>query len=180
MGRGGGLQQSLLGNIYSNPFKLTDDISLRSSLSLGYRWGGINASGLSTIAAAILDWRLSTNSRLQLNYRFADRATTYSNSTFGKQSISGHLRLSDGKKWGVTLFMMTGLDYSSANILGDVSYHVDDNWRIGLRSTWNKFRDVSYSDTEFALGRRLGSRELMAVWSKSQNKIMLELGSGGF
>ncbi len=180
VGSSGGTQQSLLGNIYSNPFKFGDAISLRSSLSLGYRWGAANTSGLSTIATAMLDWRLSTTSRLQLNYRFADRATTLSNSTFGKQSISGHLRLSDGKKWGATLFAMTGLDYSSANLLADLSYYVDDNWRVGLRSTWNKFGALSYSDTEFALGRRLGNRELMAVWSKSQNKIMLELGSGGF
>lgn len=180
LGNSGGMQQSLLGNIYSNPFELSNDISLRSSLSLGYRWGNARASGLSTIAAAVLDWRISTNSRLQLNYRFADRATSYTSSTFGKQSLSAHLRLSDGKKWGASFFMMTGLDYSSANILSDLSYYLDKNWRVGLRSTWNKFGDLSYNDTEFALGRRLGSRELMAVWSKSQHKIMLELGYGGF
>lgn len=180
LGSFGGVQESLLGNIYSNPFELSSDISLRSSLSLGYRWGGATASGLSTIAAAVLDWQISTHSRLQLNYRFADRATSYTSSTFGKQNLSASLRLSDGKKWGVSIFMLTGLDYSSANILGDVSYYLDKNWRIGVRSTSNKFGDLSYNDTEFALGRRLGSRELMAVWSKSQHKIMLELGSGGF
>lgn len=180
LGNSVGMQQSLLGNMYSDPFKLGKDVSLRTSLGLGYRWGNERSSGMSTVAAAVLEWRMSSYSRLQLNYRFADRATSYTNSTYGKQNLSAHLRLSDGKRWGATMLLMKGLDYSSTNILTDLSYYLDSNWRIGMRSTWNQYGDLEYNDVEYALGRRLGSRELMAVWSRSQNKIMLELGSGGF
>lgn len=180
VGDDGGMQQSLLGNVYSKPFQLSKDLSLRTSFSLGYRWGSAQTSGLSTTAAAMVNWRLSSFSRLQLNYQFADRATAYTSSTSGKQNLSANLRLSDGKKWGATLLMTKGLDYSSTNLLTDLSYYLDKNWRLGMRSTWNRFGDDEYSDVEYALGRRFGSRELMAVWSKSKHKVMLELGSGGF
>lgn len=180
MGTLAGMQESLLGNIYTNPLKLGSSLSFRASAGLGYLWGSERSSGMSSLATAALDWKISRNSMLQLNYRFADRATSYTSSTFGKQSLSAHLRLSDGQKWRATMFMMHGLDYDSLNLLGDFSYYLDKNWRLGLRTTYNKFGDISYNDTEFALGRRFENRELMAVWSKSQNKVMLELGTGAF
>lgn len=180
MGTLEGMQQSLLGNVYTNPIKVGSAISMRASAGLGYLWGNSRSSGVSSLATAALDWKMSRHSMLQLNYRFADRATSYTSSTIGKQNLSAHLRLSDGKKWRATIFMMHGLDYDSLNMLGDFSYYLDKNWRLGLRTTYNKFGDISYNDTEFALGRRFENRELMAVWSKSQNKVMLELGTGAF
>ncbi len=180
LGSYAGLQESLLGNIYSNPFKIMKGVTLRTALGLGYRWGNELTTGLSTTATAVMDWRINPYSWLQINYRFAERATSYRSVTGGKQNLSANLRLSDGKRWGASLLLMYGLDYPSTNILGDVSYYLDRNWRIGLRSTWNEFQGISYDDMEFALGRRFGTRELMAVYSKSQKKLMLELGSGGF
>ena len=49
-----------------------------------------------------------------------------------------------------------------------------------MRSTTNNVGVSSYDDFELSLGKRIGNRELIAVWSKSQKQIMFELGSAGF
>ena len=175
-----GLQQSVLANIQSSAIRLGSSATFRSTLGMGYLWGSDRASGLSSVATAMLDWRLATYSRLQVNYRFADRATSYTSSVLGKQSLSANLRVSDGKRWGATLYAMRGLDYASSNFFGDLSYRVSREWRVGVRSTSNRYGDLHYNDTEYALGKLFGSRELIAVWSQSQQRVMLELGYGGF
>jgi len=173
------LTESLYGNMHSSPIKLSRNLSLRGSLGLGYLWGSERISGLSTLVTAVADWKLSKHSRMGLSYRFADRASVY-RGPVGRQSLSANWRLSDGKKWRASLFFIKGLDYPVMNILGDFSYYISKDWRVGVRSTVNEFGDLSYNDTELALGRRLGTRELMVVWSKSEGKLMLELGSAGF
>ena len=171
--------QSLHGNLYSKPVTLGQDLSFRGSLGLGYNFGNPSLSGLSTLATAVMNWKPSRYSNLDLSYRFADRASVYAVRT-GNQTLSGHFRMSDGKRWSASLFTIKGLDYSSMNVFADVNYLIARDWRVGVRTTLNEFQDISYNDLEFSLGRRLGNRELLAVWSKSQSKVMFELGSFGF
>ena len=167
---------------------LGQNLSLRSSVGLGYVWSDVASSGLSTLAAAMLDWKPSRYSSLEVSYRFADRAgirgsgvqTRSVSSHPGKQTLSANLRLGDGQKWRASIYTIKGLDYPSTNLFGDLSYRLARQWRVGLRSTANYYGGLSYNDFEISLGRTIGSRELIAVWSKSQKRVMFELGSSGF
>lgn len=119
----------------------------------------------------------------------------------GSQSLSASLRVGDGKKWWGNVYAIQGLNYGSTNVFSDFNYRLSSDWRFSARSTMNRFeypeREVipngdgtfttmtrtkvqSYSDLELALGKKFGNREILAVWSQREGKIMLELGSGGF
>jgi hypothetical protein len=98
----------------------------------------------------------------------------------GRQSLTASLTLGDRRKWYASIYGLKSLDNQMFNVYGDFSYRFNDQWRFEVRSTSNEWRGVYYDDLELALGKRIGKQEVMAVWSKSQNRLMFELGSGGF
>lgn len=188
--------QRLEGNVYSNPLALSRDLSLRTSAGVGYVWGS-GTTGLSTLGSAVLGCKLPKRGLFELNYRFVDKPDVYISYLVKKpdtneieektsvlnnarQTLSAMLRIGDNKKWRASLYAIKGLDYSALNVFANLSYRIDSNWRLGMRSTRNEYGKSSYNDFEISLGKTLGSRELLAVWSKSQKRIMFELGSGGF
>jgi len=173
------LQPSVQSNISTSPYKLAKNVSLTSSLGLGYIWGNaVSVGGLSSLGTTMLDWRFSPKSSLQLSYRYADRPSVYT-TLGGKQSLSASWRY-DSDKWQTGFYAVKGLDYHSMNLFADLSYRVTPLWRLGVRSTFNEFGNQSYNDLEFGLGRKIGTREILAVWSKSQHRIMFQLGSSSF
>jgi hypothetical protein len=192
-----GSTHGLDGRIYSAPVPLAKNLSFRGSAGVGYVWGDIRSTGPSTLGMAMLDWRLSKQTGLQLSYRYVDRPnitvsrlvrrpdtkdliTQFEQLDARRQTLSLNFRTGDGRKWRASLYAIQGLDYSATNVFADFDYRLNRDWRFGIRSTLADFANASYDDLELSLGRRFGQRELIAVWSKSQNKVMFELGSGAF
>lgn len=190
--------QRIEANIYSKPLSLLPNLSFRGSAGLGYVWGDSGLAGMSSRATAVLDYRLSRTSNLELSYRYTDRPNLYVTTRIQptpddprdviirelqnrRQVVSANLRLRDPEnRWYAAVYAMKGLDYDSLTVFGDFSYRLSPDWRLGLRSTMNDYGSLSYNDLEVMLGKTFGNRELIAVWSQSQNKIMFELGSAGF
>lgn len=171
--------QSIQSNAYSLPVNLARNLSFRYSMGLGCIIGDRNMSGLSSLASGVMDWKMSPYSSLQLSYRYADNASIYA-SSIGKQSLSANLIMSDGKKLRASVYAIKGLDYKSTNIFTDFSYQLHPRLQFGVRTTLNVYGTSSYKDLELSLGYKIEGRQLNAVWSKSQKKIMFELGSAGF
>lgn len=175
-------------SIFSSPYHIAKKVSLTSSVGVGYLWGDpVSGSGTSTTGLMMADWKISPRTNFSVSYRYANR-TGYTQ--LGKQSLTSSWRYS-GKRWQTSLYAVKGLDYTSLNMFADASYKVDRLWRIGVRTTLNQFlatiattpvsyKTQSYNDFEVQLGRMIGNRELIAVWSKSQHRVMFQLGSGVF
>ncbi len=121
----------------------------------------------------------------------------------GSQALSASLRLGDGNRWWGNIYALKGLNYGTSNIFTDFSYRLSPEWRFTIRTTANRYSyqrlvitpnpldpqhpGISYvptvqtfSDLELGIGKLFGSRELRAVWSRRDGRVMLELGSGGF
>ncbi len=177
----GKLAQFVEGDISSKPLPISKNMSLMYTAGLGYAWSDVIGNGITGHANAIVNWKLSGVSSFQLSYRYADR-TDLLYSTVGRQSLSGNLFLLDpNNRWRASLYAIYGLDYPSTSIFGDASYMVAPGWRLGVRSTYNSFGSYDpYNDLELAVGKSVGSRELIIAWSRSQGKLMFELGSTQF
>lgn len=192
-------------NLVTSPIPLTKNLKLRSSLALGYQWQNStddrnDMEGLSTIGSSVLDWKISQNNNMQLSYRYIQRPVFTKRFVDGQivdsrpatQSVSASWRFGKPSKWMVTMYGVKGLDFPNMSLFGDVSYRLDSQWRLGLRMTANKYRtrifedgdfvekDRSYDDLELILGKQMGAQEISLVWSKSQGRVLLELGSGSF
>ncbi|MDH7482546.1 MAG: invasin domain 3-containing protein [Armatimonadota bacterium] len=182
-----GFSETLRGNITSSPIKFSRDLDFRTSVGIGYVFGASSLSGMSINAYGSLNWNISRNNRFMLSYRFAERAG-YSSQLLDKQSLMASWIVGDMRKWNASIYAIKGLDTNSLTMFGSLSYRLNEDWRIGLRSTLNEFPSFNgttwvsntYNDFEVALGKRIGNQEVMAVWSKSQHKILFELGTGAF
>lgn len=188
--------EQLHGSMYSSPWKLGSGLSLRGSMGFGYVWGRPEIRGLSALASTVLDWKIAKNSQLQLNYSFNDRPNSRITRTVvrpgnqieeitqtiqnTRQNVSAMLRLGDGQKWQASVYAYKGLDYNVMNVLSYLSYRISPLWRVGVNSSISAAGKSRYDDLELEVGHMLGNRELIAVWSQSERKIMFELGSGGF
>ncbi len=187
--------QRLDTNIYTAPIKLTKTLSLRGAGSGGYVFGVGKLSGISSTATAVMDLKLRKQNSFQLSYRFSSRPTVGFHQITNQageqedawirehsrtQALSAYLRLGKVSKWFATMYATKGLDYPAQNLFVDVSYRLDSQWRLTARSTSNSFGASHYDDVEFGLGKVIGSRELIAVWSRKEGRVMLELGSSGF
>lgn len=177
----GGFNESLQGDLYSNPLPLSKNVFLSTSVSLGYLWSGMaqDATGLSKVASAIMRWNVSPAQSLQVGYSFADRPSVYS-TVSGKQNLTASWRYSLGNKLTASAYGIQGVDYSATNLYGDLSYRVSRLWRVGVRSTWNKYGAISYDDLQIQLGRMVGTREVSVVYSNNLRRFMLDLGYGVF
>jgi len=181
-------------NFFSSPFRLKPNLTVRCFGGLGYVFGDSSTSGLTTLGSAAMDWRISKTSSFQLSYRYLSRPVVYLSHTVGpsgsqqtqirsqtaNQSVTASLTLGDGNKWSASVFAMRGLDYPITTLFADFGYRFSPDWRFSVRSTFSQYGANSYDDLELALGKTISNRELLVVWSKSENKVMLELGSGGF
>lgn len=192
----GSTSERLDANLYTAPLRLGRDIAIRCTGGVGYVFGDSSMSGFSSLGAAVMDWKISSQNRLQLSYQFASRPFIYTSrrtsaqsetpesvqirSRTWTQSLSASLRLGDGKKWSASVYAIKGLGYPSTTLFADLSYRLSRDWRFSARSTMNRFGSVSYNDLELGFGKTFGSRELLAVWSQSENRVMFELGSSGF
>ena len=174
------IRQSLEGTINSMPLIVSPSISLRTSTGLAYLWGDKYTTGLSTIASAMVDCKLSSYGNLQLSYRYSDKSNVYSY-VLGRQSLAASLTAaSPNNNIRLSLYGIMGLDYNSFNLLGDLSYYFAPGWRFGVTSTINQYPTGCYNDLELALGKAIANRELILVWSKSKGRLLLELGSVSF
>lgn len=203
-------------NLTSERLKITRRLSFRSGLSLGYTWRNasefVPVSGPSTLGTAVMDWDVSPQNHFQLSYRYSDNANLYpvkvdateqqkedakrrfQDLNTSHHTLSANWTVRHNNKWDLSVYGIKGLDSTAMNIFSNLNYRFDKNWRVGVRTTWNRyltavvgtvpgtisFEPMSYNDLELSLSRTIGNREISAVWSKSERKLFFELGSGAF
>lgn len=211
--------QRIDANLYTNPISLSKSLSLRGSSSLGYLFDNTDLTGPSFLGNAVMNWKMSRQNNLQINYRYSSRPSYQyrdmdpDDGVFkpvrvveraGSQSVSASLRLGHGDKWSANVFALQGLNYVSSNVFADFNYRLSKGWRFTVRTTENRYQYSKsvvtpnpsnpsgppivtlvptiqhLSDMELGLGKVIGGRELFAVWSKKEGRVMLELGSSGF
>lgn len=197
--------QRISTNLATTPISLSKNIKLRSSLGLGYQWqdstnNQLETTGLTTIGSSVLDWKLSKNNKMQLSYRYIQRPSYTRSFKDGKmvdtkparQSISANWRFGKPDKWIMSIYGIKGLDYPNMSLFGTLNYRINSQWRLGVRATSNLYKHRvyangnfvehtnSYDDVELVLGKKFGDQEIAAVWSKSDGRILFELGSGAF
>jgi hypothetical protein len=173
------LTPSVLGNVYTTPYNITKTLSIAGSGSLGYLWSDQSSlSGMSEIATTGLTWKISPKMNCMMGYRYAANASVYATDV-GTQSLTATWRY-DGGRWQGSVFAVEGLDYQSTNVFGNLTVRFGPMWMAGLRATLDDFSGLSYRDLEVSIGRKIGSKDLIVLWSKSQHRIMFNLSGAGF
>ena len=182
------LTQTLTSNLNSGPFQISPGLNLRCSLGLNYLIEDQQNSGLTTTGNAIFNWKLSPNASMNFGYAYLNNSSISSNfyasglpSPVARQSMTLGLQMTDPKmKWYGSLFAFSGLDSIRQNLFGDFGYRLGRGWRFDITTTFNRFPGSVYQDTQYAIGKSIGNREFMLMYSAQQQQIMFQLGASGF
>ncbi|MCW3052624.1 MAG: Organic solvent tolerance protein OstA [Chthonomonadales bacterium] len=159
---------------FTRPLILDKRTTVVNSLSLGQQWSDKGHNGATTQATIAMDHTLPGGGSLNLTYDFLSQPTG-SLISDGKHRISGTYSLLLQKRFQIRITGSTYLDVPDTGILADMSYRIDNHWRLLGSATIQRFGDASYQDIEFTLGHRLGARELQLTYSTFTHRISFDL-----
>jgi len=175
-GLGTGLQMQIFGR----PVSLGKSTNLLGSVSFGHDWGSAR-SGLTLLANTSLNHRLGENGKLgNLGLVYSYTRDPGYLGLYGRHRLSANFIYNPSPKWRLHAFSTRTLDASMSSTFADISYQFKPGWRLNLLQTIQKFSTYDYSDTEIAIGKEIHDHELMLVWSKSRNKLRLEVSAARF
>lgn len=172
-GVGAGVQMQVFGK----PISFSKRTTLTNSATVGHDWGGAR-SGLSLLGNSAFNYRMGKAGQFGLVYSFT-RDSNYPD-LFGRHRLSANLIYNPSELWQARVFSTQMLDTSQSSTFADISYQIRPTWRLNLLQTFQSYDQYNYSDTEIALSKEIHDHELMLIWSKSRNRLRLELNVGRF
>jgi len=75
---------------------------------------------------------------------------------------------------------MYNLEDDSYNLYGEVGVYPIPTWAVKFFTTYQVYGEDDYLDYKISLSKQIGFTEARLVWSKSRNRIDLEIGNLGF
>ena len=170
LGTGLGLQ------LYGKPLQFGPRTGVNTSLSIVRDWGG-GSPGTSVYGNAGLYRGLGRLGQLGVNYSYSWSGAAYG---YNSQRISTNLNIRPTRKWSASVYSVYGLNDHSISAFGDTSYELRPTWRLGFRSTYQKFHYANLSDFEIALAKVLGRQEARLTWSQSLKRFRFEFATASF
>ncbi len=158
---------------FSRPLSLDARTTLTNSVSVGQLWSSTGASGLSTLLSLALDHTIPGGGTLNATYDFVERPATRFASD-GKHRVGLNYNFATRKRFEASIFTSAYLDSPDATFLGDLSYRLDNRWRLLSSLTFQTFAGDSYRDLQLTIGRRIGTRELQFTYSTLYHRISLD------
>jgi len=105
-----------------------------------------------------------------------------SSGVLNTQYISGSFCSTPSPRWNITAAGTYSL--TDASIYGSLTadYRVNEKFRIGAISSYQRFTGESFTDYDIFIGRRLGRLKMEGLvgWSKSRGDIYLQVGNISF
>jgi hypothetical protein len=94
--------------------------------------------------------------------------------TTGMHRISVTYNVGGTKRFSMQLFGSAYLDAQNNSLLADLSYRLSSQWRILGLVTVERYGDLSYTDFELTVGRRIGARELQLTYSTYLKRFSID------
>ncbi len=159
---------------FTRPLNLDRRTSLINSLTVGHQWSNQGHTGATTQATMSLDHTLAGGGSVNLTYDYLTQPTGFLVSD-GKHRLSATYSMLVQKRLQLRVSGSTYLDVQDAGVLADLSYRLDNHWRLLSSATLERFGESSFQDLEFTLGRRIGARELQLTYSTFSHRISFDL-----
>lgn len=166
--------ESLTFKAAARPRLLDKRTTFSNSFTIGHIWSNQGRNGLSTLASFSLDRTISGGSSLNLAYDYVDQPGGLLVAS-GKHRVGLTYSASAGKRFSMLIYGSGYLDTNESSLLGDVTYRLNNYWRLITSATLQKYQGQSYNDIEFTIGRRIGARELQFTYSTLYQRVSLDL-----
>lgn len=159
---------------FTRPLILDKRTTLINSVTIGNQWSDQGHNGTTAQATIAMDHTLPGGGSVNLTYDYLTQPTG-SLVSDGKHRLTGTYSMLLQKRLQVHISASTYLDVADAGVLADMSYRIDNHWRLLGSATLQRFGDLTYQDLEFTIGHRIGARELQLTYSTFTHRISFDL-----
>lgn len=155
--------------------------TLDSSVSLRQVMGNTASKGFGPALETTFNKQLPNNGNLSFGFNYNGLATLEDYfPTSGRMNAVMSLSYPVSKKFRITGLGTMGLDNSNRNSLIQLSYQLNDKWRLNMLHSMFRFGEFGNFDMQFGISRLMGSRELGLYWSRREHKFIVEFGASRF
>jgi len=174
----GGLifDNELYGKIDLNAWRLAPETWLAFDFDNIYSWDTADYSANSSQAQLTLERGFGRNVTMFVDY-FAEYGSgdAYHQGWHEGLGLNGWASFD---RWSA--YLRGDWDLTDDSVLGsvDLSYYLNNRWRLVLMGTYYDFAETSYDDVELGVGWRvLQGREIGLRWSHEEGRLSVELGN---
>ncbi len=181
LGRGGSeFQQGLFHRAFLPSQRVSNNLFFSASFITGRVLSGSQAG---THLEALMGWNYSLGraASLALDYTYSRRP---SRGGLGFSSLQGH-RISlqfyyDRSPWSFVVYSTTVLNGSSNTVVTQLTRQLGPRWRLDLRASFLRYRQLPFTDYELALTRTIAGRDITLYWSRQRRRLGVLLGGVAF
>lgn len=159
---------------FSRPVNINKRTTLTNSFSFGQLFSQGAGSGFTALSTLSLDHVLSGGGALNLSYDFVTRPSSIFTSN-GKHRFSVNYGIPISKGLQISLFGSSYVDAPESSLLADMSFRINDRWRLIGAVTLQRFHVETFNDLQFVVGYRIGARELQLAYSTFNRRFAFDL-----
>lgn len=185
--------RSLDFRFFTAPIRPDRNTSINDSLTIGQSWGRRGQSAPTVLGTLGLTRATFGHGNMTLNYTYrydplfsqlgssstADNPLGSLYRSKSQQRMTLGYGLSPRPRLNISLFGSYGLPLHDSNLFTYVDYRVNDNWGLGLSSSWDHYAVARYSETQLSVARRVLGRDLIFTYSSKTKKLRFDFASLG-
>ncbi|MBI3923287.1 MAG: hypothetical protein HY318_17835 [Armatimonadetes bacterium] len=173
------VSQSLQVPLYFPDWRLSGRSLVTANLEPQMRHSEAGFSNVGVGASLALNQILSSTSLVTVSYTRSPGGAAFQGSS-GTQYVSATFYSTPSRLWQFTSSSTLNLSDSSFFGSGTANFNIDDDWRLGLTSTYQRFYGDAFLDHDITVGHRLGKMEGTVGWSKARGHLYFQIGNFTF
>ncbi len=186
---------SVNARFFTAPVQLDKRTQFTDSLSVGQAFGGISRRFAPTVAASLglsRSFRKSDTLSLNYTYSYDPLLSQLGSSASGLNPLQALLQSTTQQRLTATYFAVVvprvtvsfsgsyGLPLNDRGLFATATYRINDNWGIGLASSYQRYLTDSYQDIEYSISRRILGRDLTFYYSNRTKKVNFDFAGLGW
>jgi hypothetical protein len=181
--------------LFTAPLQLDKRTQLTDSLTVGQVWGG-RSSHLAPIVSASLGltrtFRQSDVLTLNYTYRYDPLLSQLGSPSSSLNPLEALLRSSTQQRLTATYLTTPlprltvsfsggyGLPLGDRSLFGAARYRINNDWGIGIATSYEQYVVDSYRDFEYSVSRKVFGRDLAFYYSTKTKKLRFDFAGSGW
>ena len=174
---------------FTQPLQLNKRTNLTDSLTVGQVWGGQN-NRLAPVVSASLGltrtFRRSDSLTLNYTYRYDPLLSQLGTPSSSLNPLEALLRSSTQQRISATYLTTPlprltvafsggyGLPLGDRSLFGSARYRINNDWGVGIASSYEQYVVDSYRDFEYSVSRKVFGRDLAFYYSTKTKKVRFD------
>lgn len=180
---------------FTQPLKLNNRTNLTDSLTVGQVWSTQNSKLAPVVSASLgltRTFRKSDSLTLNYTYRYDPLLSQLGTPSSGLNPLEALLRSSTQQRVSATYLTNPlprlsvafsggyGLPLGDRSLFASARYRINNNWGVGVVSSYEEYVIDSYRDFEYSVSRKVFGRDLAFYYSTKTKKVRFDFAGAAF